>query len=62
MGTNLGLNVDQIERVLNLTGNPISGLKLLAQIAHEAEKLARLERGGKAKIAQSRVRKTRALD
>jgi hypothetical protein len=55
MGQALGLAEPEVERVLQLTGNPISGLKLLAQIAHETEKLGRLDRANKAKVSASRV-------
>jgi hypothetical protein len=57
LGEAAGLGEMQVERVLSLTGNPISGLKLLAQVTHETERLAKLDRSGKASVSKSKVRK-----
>jgi len=51
----LGMQERHVERILNLTGNPISSLKLLAQIGRESERLGRLELGNKAKLSQARI-------
>lgn len=55
LGGNLGMSDKEIERTLQLTGNPISGLKLMAQCVHESERLGRLDRGGKAKMSDAKI-------
>ena len=55
MGRSLGIAAPTIERVLSLTGNPISGLKLFAQMAHETQRLANLDRSGKAGISHAKI-------
>lgn len=43
----LGLSKPQIEQVIELAGNPISGLRLLVAISSEAKRLHQLEQQGK---------------
>jgi hypothetical protein len=46
-GRALGLHQAQIEQVIELAGNPISGLRLLVVISSEARRLHQLEQQGK---------------
>lgn len=55
LGQMLNLGQEQVERVINLAGNPISALKLLVQIVRECERLGRLDKAGKAKMSRARL-------
>jgi hypothetical protein len=46
-GQHLGLEVKQIENVIEIMGNPIAALRLLVTMSREARKLHELERHGK---------------
>jgi exosome complex RNA-binding protein Rrp42 (RNase PH superfamily) len=46
----LGLTQKQMDHMIDLTGNPISALKLAVMLAAETRKLVALEEHGKIKL------------
>ena len=49
----LGFSPKDATRILELTGNPISALRLMAAIAKSSDRLAELQRAGKLKIPKA---------
>jgi len=52
LGASLGLSEFEIEHLINMTGSPISALKLLVSLATEAGKLSTLEQHGKIQLPE----------
>jgi len=49
-GKELGFSEKKIEQMIELTGNPISTLRLLTNLAVEARRMVKLDRAGKLKL------------
>lgn len=52
-GKELGFSEKKIEDMITLTGNPISTLRLMTNLAVEARRMVKLENAGKLKLPKS---------
>jgi len=52
-GKELGFTKARIEKMIDLTGNPISTLRLLTNLAVEARRMVKLENAGKLKLPKA---------
>ena len=56
-GKELGFSKKRIEKMIELTGNPISTLRLLTNLAVEARRMVKLENAGKLKLPKPAPKK-----